>query len=149
MKLLFSKFDNSFMFLYSPAKWWFLLNKIFNKEYKPVLFNEVSFQKMPRDKVASVFKSSKCVLDIQRFGQSGLTMRTFEVLASGAILVTTNQRIKEADFYSENHIVIIDSNNIELSIQEIKNKMDGADNLKPIDVNKYCITSWVKDFFDE
>jgi hypothetical protein len=57
--------------------------------------------------VAEVFARSKCVIDIQRTGQSGLTMRTFEALASGAVLVTTNEAIRNEPFYDPVRVVIL------------------------------------------
>jgi hypothetical protein len=147
VKKLFSNFNNYYIFLFSPAKWWFILNKLINKKYKKISYKEVSFKKISRDVVANIFKSSYAVLDIQRNGQSGLTMRTFEVLASGAILVTTNKYIKAADFYNESNIVIVDDSDFGASINEIKNKLSQSIIRHEIDITKYHVNNWVKDFF--
>jgi hypothetical protein len=151
IKHLLSNFEKSFCFLYMPARWLYYINKIKSKRYKKMKLSEVSFSKLSRDEVASIFKSSKSVLDIQRFKQTGLTMRTLEVLASGAILVTTNTFIKQSEFYNENKIVILKSNNFEHQAEEIKKKIVLADidEAKKFDSEKkYCLSNWVKDFFN-
>lgn len=148
MKNTFGQFKNSFLFFYSPARWWFLYNKSFNKDYREIKWSSISFKKLNLAEVASIFKASKSVLDIQRYGQAGLTMRTFEVLASGAVLITTNQFIREVDFFDENRIVCIGENGIpEEKVKEIKSKID----LNTFDSNKfekYYVVNWVKEFFE-
>ena len=44
-------------------------------------------------------KDCHAVLDIEHPKQVGLTMRTFEVLASGRKLITTNRSIINHEFY--------------------------------------------------
>jgi len=147
MRKTFEKFENSYLFLYSPAQWWFLYNKIFNKDYRGIDRSTVSFKKMDLQQVASVFKSSKSVLDIQRYGQAGLTMRTFEVLASGAVLITTNPYIKQADFYDEKNIVCIEDDISKDKIAEAKLKILNPI-VKNIKLEKYCVNIWVREFFE-
>jgi len=48
------------------------------------------------------------VLDIEHPAQVGLTMRTFEALAAGKKLVTTNRNILAHDFYDPARIAVID-----------------------------------------
>ncbi len=150
IKTLFREFENTFVFFYSPAKWFFLYEKTLKIEYKNILWQDVSFDKLDKKAVASIFTSSKSVLDIQRFGQSGLTMRTFEVLASGAILVTTNTHIKEAEFYDPDYIVIINDAINSDYVTEIINKTNALkDTIKtknPL-FKKYFVDNWVKEFF--
>ena len=147
MKLLFDKFDSSFVFLYSPARWWYAFNKISNKEYRRIKWSDVSFNKLSQHEVATIFKTSKSVLDIQRFGQTGLTARTFEVLAVGAVLITTNSYIKQADFYDENDVIVIDNIDNLKNFDEIKKKLDNhVGNSQKM--NKYYVDNWVKEFFE-
>lgn len=86
-------FDPVFEYFYCPARWYYWLSKYVTREFKNVPRGAVSFEKMSRDSVASTFRDSRAVIDIQRIGQAGLTMRTFEVLASGAGLITTNKYV--------------------------------------------------------
>ena len=151
IKTLFQNFDETFIFYYLPAKWWFLLQKFSKKEYKKIKRSEVSFDKLSRQQVANIFRLSKSVLDIQRFGQAGLTMRTFEVLAAGAILVTTNAYIKTTDFYDADKIIVIDNKDFSSGIAEIQSKIQNVD-YQPKAIEKsfeqYFVTNWVKEFFE-
>ena len=151
IKKISSQFSNTLIFYYMPARWFFYLNKLFKKEYRPIAVSEVSFKKISKKEVAEIFRSSKCVLDIQRFGQSGLTMRTFEVLASGCVLITTNACIKEADFFDADKIVVLDDINDEHNVERIKEKIENTaifnESMK-IDFEKYFVNNWVKEFFE-
>lgn len=149
MKSTFELFKNYYLFLYSPAKWWFLYNKLFNKEYKNIKWSTISFNKLNLGEVAYIFRKSQSVLDIQRYGQAGLTMRTFEVLASGSLLITTNQFIKNVDFYDDKHIVILpeDGAITKANIQEIKSKLS-VEKTKLQNFEKYYVNNWIKEFFE-
>lgn len=151
IKTLFSNFTDTFVFFFSPAKWFFLFEKTFKSYYNKIQWNDVSFNKLTQQDVAAIFGESKSVLDIQRFGQSGLTMRTFEVLAAGAVLVTTNSSIRQAEFFDANYIVVVDDIDSEAIIDEIKSKTlglkQGILTSKPA-FDKYFVNNWVKEFFD-
>jgi hypothetical protein len=150
IKQLFSKLTNTYAFFYSQAKWFFLYQKAASKVYRAIKWDEVSFKKLSKTDVAKIFASSRGVVDIQRYGQTGLTMRTFEVLASGAILVTTNNYIKKADFYDPDYIIVVDEINSSELINEIQQKLDRFESLKILvdtDFKKYSVNEWVKDFF--
>jgi len=150
IKSLFQNFEKTFTFYFLPAKWWFLLQKMSKREHIKIKRSEVSFDKLSRQQVADIFKSSKSVLDIQRFGQTGLTMRTFEVLAAGAILITTNPYIKSTNLYDGDKIIVLESTDLSAGIAEIKHKIDKADfAAKTPDENfgQYFVNNWVKEFF--
>jgi hypothetical protein len=149
VKNLFDKIDNTFVFFYSPAKWFFTLEKMLKKDHKSINSSEVSFNKISRTDVAGIFKSSKSVLDIQRTGQTGLTMRTFEVLASGATLITTNPYIKQTDFYNPSYIIVCNDLN-QSDILDCKEKiMQQSLPDVPLfnELNDCYINNWVKEFF--
>ena len=126
-----------------------MYNKLFNKEYKNIKWSTISFNKLNLGEVASIFRKSQSVLDIQRYGQAGLTMRTFEVLASGSLLITTNQFIKNVDFYDDKHIVILpeDGAITKANIQEIKSKLS-VEKTKLQNFEKYYVNNWIKEFFE-
>jgi hypothetical protein len=63
---------------------------------------------MSSEMISDHLNQCAAVLDIEHPGQTGLTMRTFEVIASGKKLVTTNGRIKKHDFYDPARICVID-----------------------------------------
>ena len=151
IKQLFSQFDNTFIFYYLPAKWLFLWDKLSKKVYRSIKWSEISFNKLSKSEVADIFFKSKSVLDVQRYGQTGLTMRTFEVLATGAVLITTNPYVKYADFYNESSVVVLEDLNQPVNTIEIKNNIDGLDfndKLNNKFLEKYFVNNWVKEFFE-
>jgi hypothetical protein len=52
----------------------------------------VSFEGFAKAEIARLFASSRMVLDVPHPGQTGLTARTFEVLAAGSRLLTLHRR---------------------------------------------------------
>lgn len=56
-------------------------------------WGHVTFQKLSRKDVAALFRRSRFVLDIENKKQTGLTIRTFEALASRSGLISTNPSV--------------------------------------------------------
>jgi hypothetical protein len=94
--------------LYVQAQWYYWVGRAMGR-FRGVRRDEVTFEKLALDDVASIFARSRAVLDMQRTRQTGLTMRTFEVLAAGAALVTSNASIKEEPFYDADYLLVIDA----------------------------------------
>ncbi|MBW7675745.1 hypothetical protein [Chryseobacterium chendengshani] len=69
-----------------------------------------------------LISQSKAMIDIQRKDQKGLSFRTFESLGYRKKLITTNEQVKNFDFYNPNNILIINSENI--NIEKIKKFLD-------------------------
>lgn len=88
--------------------------------------------------------SCQAVLDVHHPGQSGLTMRTFEVLASGKKLITTNENVRNHDFYDPTLISIIDRNNpiINLNFLELESKV-----ISPSFFSMYSCKGWLTEIF--
>ncbi|WP_259067111.1 hypothetical protein HDF24_19875 [Mucilaginibacter sp. X4EP1] len=148
---LFNNFDRKYIFFYMPAKWFFLLQKLLEKSYRKIKWSEIRFEKISKTQVANIFKISESVFDLQRFGQTGLTMRTFEVLASGAILITTNPNIKQVEFYNPDRIIVLEDADAQDNIDEIKTKISNAKNHPTETVKgleKYYINNWIEEFFE-
>ncbi len=100
----------SFFHLFMHDRVLYYFNKLKDKGITAQL-SEVSFTKMTASEIVKVFAASKVVLDIQHPKQTGLTMRTLETLGSGKKLITTNDKIKEYDFYNPENVVVIDRAN--------------------------------------
>jgi hypothetical protein len=149
IKKLFAKFHKTYAFFYIPAKWFFLMQKLQKKSFRRVKKEEVSFKKLSKLEVAAVFRNSESVFDLQRFGQTGLTMRTFEVLATKAILVTTNHYIKQTDFYDPEKIIVLESENSE-ALGEVGSKVHAYAKIEHngVNIDKYHVNTWVKEFFE-
>ena len=98
----------SFMFL--PHKLVYLYNKVTNPAFKNAKMSDFSYDKLPFEKVYEIYDKSKCVLDIESFTQTGLTMRTIEIVGLHKKLITTNPDIVNYNFYNENNVQLIDRN---------------------------------------
>ena len=66
------------------------------------------------EKYLEAIKRSVCVVDIEYPRQSGLTMRTIEVLFSGSSILTTNKSIEEYSLADIGGVYLLDSENISL-----------------------------------
>lgn len=103
-----------FYYLYIPSKLLFYIKKIFKKEFRVKPKSYFQFQGLSGDKVLKKISQSRIVIDIEHPKQTGLTMRTIEMLGAGRKIITTNKSVKEYDFYCKENIFIIDRNNIKI-----------------------------------
>ena len=129
----------TFFYLYTGIKTYinFLLKKQSQNLYiKPLNCSNVQ----------DLHFNTKVILDLPHPLQNGLTMRTIEAIGANKKLITTNQDIKNYDFYDENNICIIYKENI-----EIKNGFFEKPYKKiPDDIkNKYSLDKWIEDVFSE
>jgi hypothetical protein len=66
----------------------------------------IKTKSLTKGDIQKMMQSCKYVIDINTLGQSGLTMRTFESLAVGKILITTNESITREKILPGNYLVI-------------------------------------------
>ncbi|MDQ0595359.1 hypothetical protein QFZ37_003728 [Chryseobacterium ginsenosidimutans] len=104
----------SYFYYYAMGRVAFRLKKIIDKSLKQFDITKVSFDKLNHHQIIDFYRKTKSVLDINKPFQNGLTIRTFEALASGRKLITTNSDIKNYPFYCQDNILVIDRDNIEL-----------------------------------
>lgn len=71
-------------------------------------------QAMPYAELLQVIDQSAAVVDIEFHRQSGLTMRTFEVVFSGMPLLTTNSIIKRYEFFADAPIHVLQGPDVAL-----------------------------------
>jgi hypothetical protein len=80
----------------------------------------VTDKPIPVDQVNEIISSSKCILETDREGQSGVTLRDMWALASGKKIITTNHFLRGLPFYNAQQITFIDRNNPIIDIDFIK-----------------------------
>lgn len=136
----------SYFYYYALGKTTFVLKKIFDKNLKKFDSRKLSFKKLSHQEIAQIYNDSFAVLDINKPFQHGLSMRTFEALASGKKLLTTNSDIKNYPFYLSQNIYILDRNNLKIEadffqtpFQEIHLEM----------LEKMSLDSWISCLFYE
>lgn len=127
-----------FLYLQSNFIYWFY--RIIKKEFRRVPKAEFSFEKLEAKEIAAVVEQSRIILDIQHPKQTGLTMRTIEMVGMNKKLITTNTLIKKYDFYHPNNIAVIDRNNIQIE----QSFLDAPYKLPDRDIyEKYSLKSWI------
>ncbi len=101
-----------FYFLYLPSKLMYYQRKLFTSDFQGSQITEFSFEGMPSSQLTAKLKQSRAVVDIQHPKQTGLTMRTIEMLGANKKIITTNADIQNYDFYHPNNICIVDRDSI-------------------------------------
>jgi hypothetical protein len=61
--------------------------------------------------VMQLMKESSIILDVQKENQEGLSFRVFEALGYDKKLITTNEDVRNYDFYNPENILIVDREN--------------------------------------
>jgi len=102
----------SYFYYYAMGRFTFRLKKIIDKNLAQFDIDKVSFTKLTHDEIIRFYGKTKSVVDINKPFQQGLTIRTFEVLASGKKLITTNADIQNYPFYDPDNIMITDRENV-------------------------------------
>jgi hypothetical protein len=131
-----------YWYLFLQAPWVFYAYKITNPAFRHARISAFRFSPLPKSKVQEVFFKSLSILDIEHPQQTGLTMRTFETIGANKKLVTTNQRIREYDFFDSRNICVIDRKSPQLPIDFLNLPY------KPLPgslYNKYRLSSWTEE----
>lgn len=103
-----------YWFLYLQSKFIYSFYKFTKNEFRNVDKDTFRFEKMSASDIAKVVDESKIILDIQHPKQTGLTMRTIEMIGMNKKLITTNQSIKKYDFYHPNNVTVIERKNVKI-----------------------------------
>ncbi|WP_116999656.1 glycosyltransferase family protein [Desertimonas flava] len=136
---------DAFVHLFVQARWYFAVTKYVTREHTNVSWSQVSTTSLPRDVIAARFRESHAVLDIPRTDQAGLTMRTFETLATGAILVTTNQFIRHEPFYDPSRVVLIERDADGIDGAKLQEQLAALTRPvgPPANFDDYSLANWV------
>lgn len=133
-------------YFYSPARWFYAAQRLSTPELRGAA-NHVKFDKLDRREVARRFARARAVLDVQRPGQSGLTMRTFEALATGAALITTNEAVVEEPFFDPQRIFVVPRQPELVDAEAVATWVHGLPpRLSALDLADYSIDRWVTGF---
>lgn len=130
----------TFWFCYLQSKYLYYIYKALKKEFRGTKLEDFDIDKMDSASVAAVVKQSKIVLDIQHPKQTGLTMRTIEMLGMNKKLITTNKSITDYDFYNPNNIRVIDRKNVKIDSGFLKSAYQPLD---PEIYEKYSLEKWL------
>ncbi|MEJ7586577.1 MAG: hypothetical protein WKI04_03335 [Ferruginibacter sp.] len=87
---------------------------------KGVIPRKARSKSLSHEEILRLFSTTNTVIDFPSSFQTGLTIRTFETLAAGKKLITTNKNIINEPFFNPEYINIIDIDNFKLDIDFIK-----------------------------
>ncbi len=133
-----------YLFIQSPII--FFVRKIFDKRLSSLTYKDARFHPMSKAKIIELIKNTKVVVDIQHPKQTGLTMRTIEIIGARKKLLTTNHTIGNYDFFSKDNIALVDRKNPVLNFDFWSTKYTEL----PGDIyDKYSIDGWIEDVFSD
>ena len=141
-----SKILNFFIFFYSPSKILYKIQKYFYKHFRNIKDEDISFTSLSSDNIIDIIKKSKIIIDIERPGQNGLTMRTIEILGANRKLITSNDNIKFYDIYHPNNVLIVNRKNPLVDLKFINSKYQTLNNDT---ILKYELKNWLLSIFGE
>ena len=120
------------------------LRKMFDSSLNKLETSRLIDMPMSHETISEHYINCCAVLDIEHPNQTGLTMRTFEVLASGKRLITTNKSIAHHDFYDPTRICIIDRNNPYVPADFFNSLLEP---LPESFISRYSLSGWLSDIF--
>lgn len=134
----------SFIYFFFPSKILYYKMKLQNNFLRATSVKDFYFKSLSKESLVNLYASSRIIIDIQHPKQTGLTIRCIETVGAKRKLITTNQYIKEYDFYSEQNILVIDRSNpvipqdfLNLPYSEISDDI----------YKKYSIQNWINIIF--
>ena len=113
--------------------------KLKSKDFRGSKSNEFSYKRISNKEANEIISKSKIVIDCQKDGQSGLTIRTFETLSANKKLITTNESIINYDFYKPENIYVFRGT---IDFEDVFFKKEYVPLEEKIK-EKYSINSWI------
>lgn len=134
-----------YFYLFIPGKFLLFLRIILTPGLRQWERSYVHTKPIAKEKVAEISSETRCVIDINHPHQTGLTMRTIEMVGLKRKLMTTNTNIKQYDFYRPEDQIVIDRHNVKIDVEKLKQTYVEI----PDDVyQKYSLRSWVREIFE-
>ena len=114
----------------------------YNRKEKRYLGKEI-LKPIKYTEIIKLIDQSRCIIDIPKAGQTGMTMRVLESLFYAKKLITTDKNISKAEFYNPANIFIWDEPNegelkkfFSLPVEPVSERI----------LNKYTFDAWIKNF---
>ncbi|MDD6148816.1 MAG: capsular biosynthesis protein CpsH [Lachnospiraceae bacterium] len=134
-----------YYYLYIPGNLLYTMRKA-TDGYVRKLEKYIHLEPTDKKTIAEISENTRCVIDINHPKQTGLTMRTIEMLGLHQKILTTNQNVKGYDFYEPGNQLVISRDEIKID----KDLLAKPYTEVPEEVyEKYSIHSFVMDIFDE
>lgn len=131
-----------YIFPYIQSKLIYHFYKFIKKEFRDTQLSDFVYEKKSINSIAKIVDESRIIIDIQHEKQTGLTMRTIEMIGMHKQIITTNKDIVNYDFYNNKNISIFDRKNSNIDISGL------AQSYKKLDktiYEKYSLYNWIID----
>lgn len=126
--------------MYYPSRRLLAARRLVDPRFWGATESEFIFTPLDRDRVTQLIARAKITVDIERPIQTGLTMRTIEMMGAGRKIVTTNASILTADLYRPNNVAIIDRSSPTISEAFLETPFEPL----PDEVlRRYSLAGWV------
>lgn len=132
-------FSKQYIYFFLPSRLVYVYRKFRSKEFKQANYRDFHFTSLKGNEVDRIFEESMCVLDTAQEGQNGLTIRIFEALGAKKKVITTNQDIKNYDFYKPENIYVY-SGGFDFSMPFFQNDYQDLDSEI---YSKYSLKQWL------
>lgn len=142
IKRLQESIDGFYLYGYLQGKFIYYYYKIVKPEYRGIKISSFNYKKLSSKAIARIVSDSKAILDIQHPNQTGLTMRTLEMVGMRKKIITTNEDIKNYDFYNPNNICVINRENPVVSKEFLEKDYEELPNSI---YEYYSIEKWIVD----
>ena len=106
---------STYFYMYFPSYIVYLKYKLEMIGKYKIKKEEFHFNSLSPKEVFSILNRCKAIVDIQHPNQTGLTMRTVEMLGMRKKIITTNLDIESYDFYNSSNILKVSRENIIIS----------------------------------
>jgi hypothetical protein len=126
--------------LYFPSRLIYAARHILYPSFWTAPRKEFIYKPLSKAAIKVLIARSKVIVDIERRVQNGLTMRTIEMLGAGKKLVTTNDKITGADFFSANNIAVIDRRHPKLDVTFLDSPYEPP---HPNILRRYSLSGWL------
>ena len=135
-----------FLYIYIPGKIMYFLRMLTDSSLRKIDKGLIHIVPIPKEEYIEISRKTRCVVDIEHPKQTGLTMRTIEMLGACKKLMTTNVEVKGYDFYKPSNQIWFDRDAICIDEEMIRKPYQHVDD----DIYyKYSIKGWIKDIFGE
>lgn len=105
---------------------------------------DIYFESLPYNDYIRILSESRAILDIPTDGQTNITTRPIEALATNTKVITTNKYIRNYDFYDDDNIYIIDKENVNLS--NLKDWISKPYSVVDTQIlNRYNLKNWINE----
>jgi hypothetical protein len=128
------------MVLYYPSWKLFQLRRLVDPRMWGARRDEFIFEPVTGEQVTNLLARTRIAVDIERSVQSGFTIRTIEMIGASKKLITTNPRVKAADFYNPNNMAVIDRERPRLDERFLRRPYESLP--EPV-LKRYALSGWV------